>query len=29
MPVTWHQARWWAWCTPKDKKKETCFIDEK
>ena len=23
MPTTWHPTRWWDWCLPEDKKKET------
>ena len=23
MPTAWHPSRWWDWCVPEDKKKET------
>ena len=23
MRVAWHPSRWWDWCVPEDKKKET------
>ena len=23
MPIAWHPSRWWDWCVPEDKKKET------
>ena len=23
MPIAWHPSRWWDWCMPEDKKKET------
>ena len=23
IPITWHPSRWWDWCIPVDKKKET------
>ena len=31
MPVVWHPARWWGWCTSEDVKKEIeqFLMDEK
>ena len=23
LPIAWHPSRWWDWCIPEDKKKET------
>ena len=23
IPVAWHPSRWWDWCVPEDKKRET------
>ena len=23
MPIAWYPSRWWDWCVPEDKKKET------
>ena len=23
MPIAWHPSRWWDWCVPEDKKRET------
>ena len=23
LPISWHPSRWWDWCVPEDKKKET------
>ena len=23
LPIAWHPSRWWDWCVPEDKKKET------
>ena len=23
MPIAWHPSRYWNWCVPEDKKKET------
>ena len=23
MPIAWYPSRWWDWCVPEDKRKET------
>ena len=26
MPIAWYPSRWWDWCVPEDKKKETVIL---